>query len=63
MMAIRLSKKYGNIHLPAILCQDACQGMMLHPYIMPQEQAAKTSMFSEVRIQVFSFMYSLEVCG
>ena len=33
------------------LCQDACQRLMLHPYIMPQEQAAKTNMVSMVRIK------------
>ena len=35
-MAKRFSKKYGNkdeLQLPAILCQDACQRLMLHPYI------------------------------
>ena len=34
-MAKRFSKKYGNKddQLPAILCQDACQLLMLHPYI------------------------------
>ena len=35
-MAKRFSKKYGNkddLQLPAILYQDACQHLMLHPYI------------------------------
>ena len=38
------------------LCQDACQRMMLHPYIT----ASRTSsnMVSMVRIQVFSIMHS-----
>ena len=35
-MAKRFSKKYGSrdeLQLPAILCQDACQHLMLHPYM------------------------------
>ena len=35
-MAKHFSKKYGTrdeLQLPAILCQDACQRLMLHPYI------------------------------
>ena len=43
---------------PKELYQDACQHLMLHPYITPQEQAAKTDMLSVVSIQVFSFVYS-----
>ena len=53
-MAKRFSKKYGtrdDLQLPAILYQDACQRLMLHPTSLPQKQAAKTSMVSEVRIQ------------
>ena len=38
--------------LPAILCQDDCQRLMLILTTLPQEQAAKTSMVSEVRILV-----------
>ena len=45
-----------ELKIPAILCQDACQRLI--PTSLPQEQAAKTSMVSEVRIQVFSIMYS-----
>ena len=45
------------------LWQDACQRLMLHPKSLPQEQAAKTSMVSEVRIQVFSIMHYLGGCG
>ena len=33
------------------------------PTSLPQEQAAKTSMVLEVMIQVFSTMYSWEVCA
>ena len=33
------------------------------PTSLPQEQAAKTCMVLEVRIQVFSSMYSWEVCA
>ena len=33
------------------------------PTSLPQEQAAKTSMVSEVRIWLFRIMYSWEVCG
>ena len=57
--AKKVQKQVTKKNLPAILCQDACQRLMLHPYItVPQEQAAKTSMVLEVRIQVFSIMYS-----
>ena len=53
-MAKHFSKKYGNkgwaSQLPALLCQDACQRLMLHPTSLPQEEAAITSMVSEVRI-------------
>ena len=57
-MAKHFSNKYGNkgwafdypvsaIWNQFLFCQDACQCLMLHPYIptsMPQEQAAKTNM-------------------
>ena len=45
-----------SFKLPIIrkLCQDACQHLMLHPYIVPQEQAAKTIMVSVLLIQVFT---------
>ena len=45
-----------EIQLPAILCQDACQRLMLHPYITASRTS--TGMVSEVRIQV----YTVEKC-
>ena len=68
-MAKQISKSTGgtgmSFQLPAIrkLCQDACQHLMLHPYITAQEQAAKTNVLTVVRNQVFSVMYSLGGCG
>ena len=46
-----------ELQLQTILCQDACQRLMLLTSL-PQEQVAKTSMVSEVRIQVFIIPYS-----
>ena len=48
-----------ELQLPAMLCQVACQRLMLHPYIIASEQAAKTSIVSEVRIQAFSIIYGI----
>ena len=55
-MAKYFSKKYGNkgwafdspvsaIWIQFLFCQDACQCLMLHPYIMPQKQVAKIKFF------------------
>ena len=48
-----------ELQLPAILCQDACQHLMLIPTSLPQEQTAETSMVSEIRIQVYRIMRSV----
>ena len=56
-MAKHFSKKYGNkgwafdypvsaIWNKFLFCQDACQCLMLHPYIiLPQKQVAKIKFF------------------
>ena len=60
-MVKRFSEKY-SFQLPAIrkLCLDAYQLLMLHPYILPQEQTAKTNMASMVRIQVYLVLCTVE---
>ena len=45
-MATKSTETRDELQLPAILCQDACQRLMLHP-----QEAAKTDMLSEVSIQ------------
>ena len=51
--SLKSKETRNELQLPAILCQYACQCLMLHPTSLPQEQAAKISMVSEVKIQVF----------
>ena len=41
--SLKSTETRDDLQLPAILCQETCQRLMLHPYITPQEQAAKTS--------------------
>ena len=66
-MAKRFSKKYGNKGWALTTCNPYVKmPVSTWCYIstsLPREQAAKTSMVSEVRIQVFSIVYSWEVCG
>ena len=66
-MAKSFSKKYGNKGWASTAMQSYVKmpvsAWCYIPISLPQEQAAKTSMVSEVRIQVFSIMYSWEVCG
>ena len=57
-MAKHFSETRDELQLSAILCQDDCQRLMLHPFIT----AAKASMVSEVRIQVFSIMCVVNTC-
>ena len=52
--SLKSTETRDELQLPGILCQDDyCQHLMTS---LPQEQAAKTSMISEVRILVFSIM-------
>ena len=64
-MAKRFSKSTetrDELQLPAILyVKMPVSAWCYIPTSLPQEQAAKTSMVSEVRI-VFRIMYSWEVC-
>ena len=64
-MAKRFSKKYGNKGWrlttcnPMSRCLSAPDATSLHHCL----KTAKTIMVLEVRIQVFSIMYSWEVCA
>ena len=68
-MAKCFSKKYGNNGWAINYVQSESYVKMpvnawcYIPTSLPQEQAAKTSMASVVRIQVFSIMHSWGGCG
>ena len=62
-MAKHFSKKYRTRDELSTTCNPKVMSRCLSapdatPYIMPQEQAAKTNMVSVVRIQVFSIFHS-----
>ena len=68
-MAKCFSKKYGNKGWAINYVQSESyvkvpvNAWCYIPTSLPQEQAAKTNIASEVRIEVFSFMHSWGRCG
>ena len=57
-MAKHFSKKYGNKGQSESFVKMPVSAWCYIPTSLPQEQAAKTNMISDVRIQVFCVMNS-----